>query len=172
VADVCSYSGGFSVAALRTGAARAVAVDSSASAVVVAVGNADRNGVAERCERVRASACEWLAVQRDAGRRFGVVVLDPPRFARSRRGVSSALQAYHRLNGLALGCLEPGGVLVTFSCSGRVSEQDFQGAVSRAAADSGRPVRIVERLAQAPDHPVSATCPQGAYLKGFVCLVE
>jgi 23S rRNA (cytosine1962-C5)-methyltransferase len=172
VADVCSYSGGFSVATLRAGAARSVAVDSSASALELAAANAERNGVGDRVECVRANAFEWLEEQRAAGRRFGVVVLDPPRFARSRRGIKSALQAYHRLNALALACLEPGGVLATFSCSGRVSEADFQGALSRAAADVGRPVRIVERLAQAPDHPVSATCPQGAYLKGFVCLVE
>lgn len=172
VADVCSYSGGFSVATLRAGAARSVAVDSSASALEVAAANAMRNLVEDRVDRVRANAFEWLEEQGASGRRFGMVVLDPPRFARSRRGVNAALQAYRRLNALALLCLEPGGVLATFSCSGRVSEQDFQGAVSRAAADSGRAVRIVERLAQAPDHPVSATSPQGAYLKGFVCLVE
>ncbi len=171
VADVCAYTGGFSVATLRAGAAHAVAVDSSASALELAAANAVLNGVDERFDRARANAFEWLAERGAAGRRYGLVVLDPPRFARSRRGVRSALQAYHRLNALALACLEPGGVLATFSCSGRVSEEDFRGALGRAAADSGRPVRIVERLGQAPDHPVAATCPQSTYLKGFLCLV-
>ena len=101
-----------------------------------------------------------------------MIVLDPPRFARSQRGVPSALRAYERLNALALDCLGEGGVLCTFSCSGRVSETDFQGAVARAALTSGRNVRVLERLSQAPDHPVATNCPQSAYLKGFVCWVD
>lgn len=172
VADVCSYSGGFSVAVACARAEAVTAVDASAPALELARANADRNGVSDRVETVRANAFDWLAEQGGGGRRFGMVVLDPPRFARSRRGVKSALQAYQTLNALALGCLEPGGVLATFSCSGRVSESDFQAAVGRAAADSGRPVRLLQRLAQAPDHPVMVTCPQSAYLKGFLCMVE
>lgn len=172
VADVCSYSGGFAIAAARAGAAAVTAVDASASALDLARANAERNGVADRVETVRANAFDWLAEQGASGRRFGMIVLDPPRFARSRRGIRSALQAYETLNRLALDCLEPGGVLATFSCSGRVTESDFQAAVGRAAAASGRPLRLLERLAQAPDHPVLATCPQSAYLKGFLSIVE
>ncbi len=171
VADVCSYSGGFSIATAAAGAARVTAVDSSASALELVRENAERNGVGALVEPVRANAFEWLGAQAEAGRTFDMVVLDPPRFARSQRGVKSALRAYERLNALALGCVAPGGVLVTFSCSGRVAEADFQGAVARAATDCGRDVRILERLSQAADHPVATTCPQSAYLKGFVCSV-
>ena len=170
VADVCSYTGAFSVAALRAGAERSVAVDASAPALELASANAQRNGVGDRLDTARANAFDWLAAQVEQGRTFGMIVLDPPRFARSRRGVPAALKAYQRLNGLALRCLEERGVLVTFSCSGRVSDADFQEAVARAATDAGRPLRIVERLAQGPDHPVSTACPESAYLKGFVCL--
>jgi 23S rRNA (cytosine1962-C5)-methyltransferase len=172
LADVCSYTGGFSVAALCAGAERSTAVDVSAPALELASANAERNGVGAGLETVRANAFEWLAAQADEGRRYDMIVLDPPRFARSRRGLPSALEGYRRLNALALACLAEGGVLVTFSCSGRVSEADFQTAVARAAAQAGRPLRILERLAQAPDHPVSAACPETAYLKGFVCLAD
>jgi 23S rRNA (cytosine1962-C5)-methyltransferase len=172
VADVCSYTAGFAVAAARAGAARCTAVDVSAAALVLARANAERNDVADRVDVARADAFAWLAAQREAGCTFGMIVLDPPRFARTRRGVPEALKAYQRLNSLALGCLDEGGVLVTFSCSGRVSEADFQDAVARAAGSSGRRVRILERLTQAPDHPVSTACPESAYLKGFVLVAE
>jgi 23S rRNA (cytosine1962-C5)-methyltransferase len=169
VADVCSYSGGFSVATALAGASSVTAVDVSAPALELARANADLNGVGDRVETVRAKAFDWLADQAAQGRAFGMVVLDPPRFARSRRGIPSALQAYERLNRLAFDCLEPGGVLMTFSCSGRVPEADFTAAVGRGAAAAGREIRILKRLTQAPDHPVSTTCPEGAYLKGLVC---
>jgi 23S rRNA (cytosine1962-C5)-methyltransferase len=172
LADVCSYTGAFSVAALRAGASGSVAVDVSAPALELASANAERNGVGVRLETVRANAFEWLEARAAEGRPLGMIVLDPPRFARSRRGVPAALKAYQRLNTLALACLAEGGILVTFSCSGRVSEWDFQGAVARAATDAGRSLRILERLAQAPDHPVASACPESAYLKGFVCMAE
>jgi 23S rRNA (cytosine1962-C5)-methyltransferase len=172
VADVCAYTGGFSVAAAIAGATSVAAVDASASALELARRNAELNEVAGRVESMRGDAFGWLREQADAGRSFGMIVLDPPRFARSRAGIRSALQGYERLNSLALECLAPGGVLATFSCSGRVSGEEFQDAVARAVAKSGRPLRIVERLAQAPDHPVSTACPQGAYLKGLLCVAE
>jgi 23S rRNA (cytosine1962-C5)-methyltransferase len=172
VADVFCYSGGFSVAAARAGARSVTAVDVSAPALELARANAELNGVADRVETVRAKAFDWLDERTGGGERFDMIVLDPPRFARSRRGVRSALQAYERLNRLAVECLEPGGILVTFSCSGRVSEADFTAAVSRGAMATGRPVRILERLSQTADHPVSVTCPESAYLKGLVCCVE
>jgi 23S rRNA (cytosine1962-C5)-methyltransferase len=172
VADVCSYSGGFSVAAARAGAHSVTAVDMSAPALELARANAVLNDVSACVETVRAKAFDWLSERAAAGQAFGMVVLDPPRFARSKRGIPSALQAYERLNRLAFDCLEPGGVLVTFSCSGRVSEADFAQAVGRGAAARGRDVRILERLTQATDHPVSTRCPEGAYLKGLVCLAS
>ena len=172
VADVCSYSGGFSVATAVAGAERVTAVDVSAGALELARANAQLNGVGERVETVRSNAFEWLEAQGAEGHAYGLIVVDPPRFARTRRGIPSALQAYERLNRLAVQALEPGGILVTFSCSGRVAEADFVGAVCRGAAATGRPVRILERLTQAADHPVAVTCPESAYLKGLVCVAE
>ncbi len=171
VADVFCYSGGFAVATAAHGAAHVTAVDSSAPALALAAANAERNGVADRVEASRADAFGWLEAQGREGRRYGMVVLDPPRFARTTRGVRSALQAYERLNGLALDVLEPDGILVTCSCSGRVSADAFIGAVGRASAARGRPVQLLEVRGQAPDHPVAATCPESAYLKCLICRI-
>jgi 23S rRNA (cytosine1962-C5)-methyltransferase len=170
--DVFSYTGGFAVAAARAGASEVTAIDTSAPALELAARNAELNGVTDRVHVARADAFTWLGEQADAGNRFDLVIVDPPRFARSRKGLKSALQGYQRLNRLALGCIAEGGLLATFSCSGRVAADEFQEAVSYAASDAGRSVRILERLTQAPDHPVSTRCPQTAYLKGFLCAVE
>ena len=168
VADVCCYTGGFAVAMAHAGASHVVGVDGSEPALALARTNAEANGVGQVTEFQRSDAFKWLEAQGAEGTRYGLIVLDPPRFARTRKGVPQALQAYERLNGLALACLEDDGILVTCSCSGRVSLDDFSGAVGRAAARSGRPVQILETGGQAPDHPVSATCLESAYLK---CLV-
>ena len=143
---MCAYTGGFSVSATAGGATRAIAVDASAGALDLAGKNAELNGVGDEVERVRGDAFGWLGEQRDAGRAFDMIVLDPPRFARSRKGLRSALQGYERLNRLAIECMVEGGVLVTFSCSGRVTAEEFQDAVARAATPTGRTVRILERL--------------------------
>jgi len=170
VADVCCYTGGFSLAIASEGA-RVVGVDTSKAALSLARHNAQRNELSGRATFVREDAFAWLGGEADAGRRYGMVILDPPRFARSRKGVRQALRAYERLNSLALRCLEPGGILVTCSCSGRVTASDFAGAVGRGAVATKRTVRFLERNGQAPDHPVSATCPESAYLKCLICHV-
>ena len=171
VADMFSYSGGFAVATATHGAERVTAVDTSAPSLALAADNAARNGVAERVGTVRADAFGWLEAQAREGRAYGMVVLDPPRFARTTRGVRSALQAYERLNAVALDALEPDGILVTCSCSGRVSADAFIGAVGRASAARGRAVQLLEVRGQAVDHPVAATCPESAYLKCLICRV-
>lgn len=172
VADVCCYTGAFGLAALAAGAERVVGVDVSSSALELATVNARANGLDARHSVVRSDAFRWLGEQAEAGARYDMLVLDPPRFARSKRGVPEALRAYRSLNASALRCLAPRGVLVTCSCSGRVSAADFQGSVARAAADVGRHLRVVERLGQPPDHPVAASCPESEYLKCLVCLVD
>jgi 23S rRNA (cytosine1962-C5)-methyltransferase len=172
VADVCTYTGGFAITAARGGATAVSAIDTSATALELAGRNAELNGVTERLEVTRADAFNWLDAQKEAGRAFDMIVVDPPRFARSLRGFEAALHGYLRLNRVALGCVSEGGILATFSCSGRVSVDEFLEAVRRAAEDAGRRVRILERLTQAPDHPVSTTCPQSAYLKGLLCAVD
>ena len=168
VADVCCYTGGFAVALAAAGASRVTGVDASEPALTLARANAEANGVGDTSEFQRGDAFKWLEARAAEGQRFGMIVLDPPRFARSRKGVRQALQAYERLNGLALACLDAEGILVTCSCSGRVSLDEFSGAVGRAAARAGRAVQILETRGQAPDHPVAATCLESAYLK---CLI-
>jgi 23S rRNA (cytosine1962-C5)-methyltransferase len=168
VADVCCYTGGFAVTLASAGAAHVMGVDGSESALALARENAQANGVTDVTDFQRADAFKWLEAQGAEGRRYGMIVLDPPRFARTRKGVRQALQAYERLNGLALACLERDGILLTCSCSGRVTADEFSGAVGRAAARAGRAVQILESRGQAPDHPVSATCLESAYLK---CLI-
>ena len=157
--------------AVASEATRVVGVDTSKTALSLARHNAEMNGLSDRSTFVREDAFVWLEGEADAGRRYGMVILDPPRFARSRKGVRQALRAYERLNTLALRCLEPCGILVTCSCSGRVTASDFAGAVGRGAIAAQRTVRFLERHGQAPDHPVSATCPESAYLKCLICHV-
>lgn len=171
VADVCCYTGGFAVALASAGATSVTGVDASGPALELAASNADRNGVADATTWVRADAFKWLAAEAEAGRRYGMVVLDPPRFARSRKGVRQALGAYERLNRAALACLEPDGILVTCSCSGRVTPEEFAGAVGRAGAAGRRSIQILEACGQAADHPVAATCLESSYLKCLICRV-
>lgn len=109
---------------------------------------------------------------RDQGRTFDVVVLDPPKFAFSKRQLMAATRGYKDINMLGMQLLRRGGVLATFSCSGLVSEDLFQKIVFGASVDVQREVRILERLSQGSDHPVLLTFPEGAYLKGFLCRVE
>ncbi len=172
VADVCCYTGGFALHCAAGGARRVVGVDASERALALARENAAANGIHTGLQWVRGDAFHWLDEQAARGARYGMVVLDPPRFARSTRGVPQALRGYRRLNEAALRVLEPGGILATFSCSGRVDPEAFRRVVGRAAAAVGRHLRIVERLGQPPDHPVSATCPETLYLKGLICVAE
>jgi 23S rRNA (cytosine1962-C5)-methyltransferase len=105
------------------------------------------------------------------GRRFGGIVLDPPKFARNRQGVDEALRAYHHLNRLAVELLEPDGVLVTCSCSGHVTREDFLHMLAEVAQRTGRDIQVLEQRGAAPDHPVAATCLESEYLKCFLCRV-
>lgn len=165
VLDMFCYSGGFAVAAAVAGGARSVlAVDSSAKAATLAKANADLNGAANVTVET-ADAFEKLDALRAAGERFGMVVLDPPKFARSRAALDDALRAYHRINRVALDMLEPGGILVTCSCSGSVSREDFLQMLGGVAQRARRPLQILECRGAAPDHPVSASCLEGEYLK-------
>jgi 23S rRNA (cytosine1962-C5)-methyltransferase len=166
--DLFCYTGGFSVAAGRGGAADLTGVDSSGSALALAAGNLERNGV-RAGELVDADVFTHLRRLRDAARRYDLIVLDPPRLASGAAQLTRATRAYKDLNLLALKLLTPGGLLVTFSCSGLVSADLFQKIVFGAALDARRDVQIIGRLAQASDHPVLLTFPEASYLKGLVC---
>jgi 23S rRNA (cytosine1962-C5)-methyltransferase len=172
VLDMFCYSGGFAMAAAAFGGAREVlGVDTSQRAVTLAWANAERNGLSNvrfQC----GDGFQTLDSLHKAGERFGGVVLDPPKFARSRTAVDEALRAYHWLNRLAVTLLVPGGILVTCSCSGHVSREDFLFMLMGVAQQTRRDIQVLEQRGAAADHPVAVTCLEGEYLKCFVCRIE
>lgn len=173
VADVCCYTGGFTLPLLRGGAASVTGVDMSAPALDLARANLALNGLDDgRTGFVQADAFRWLEGAREEAERYGMVVLDPPRMARSERGLKGALRGYLRLNQAAVGCLEPGGILVTCSCTGRVSRERFVAVLGEVERATGRRIRILELHGQPADHPVAPTCPETAYLKCIIAAVE
>lgn len=172
VLDCFTYTGGFSVAALRGGAAGVLAVDSSAPALEMATANVRLNQVDDGRWRTQpGDAFEELRRMRDARRRYDLIILDPPRFAATSAHASRAARAYKDINLLGFKLLRPGGRLVTFSCSGGVSPELFQKIVAGAALDAGVEVSVQAWLGQPADHPVGLHFPEGRYLKGLVCRV-
>ncbi len=172
VLDLFCYTGGFGLAALKLGQAEQVlAVDSSEPALTVARQNAELNDLANRIQFEPAVALTKLQQLGENGERFDGIILDPPKMARTRGGRERALKGYAHLNRAALDVLQPGGILVTCSCSGLVSRSDFEQVLAHVAADSKRRIQILESRGQAADHPVSAQCLESAYLKCFICRV-
>ncbi len=171
VLDMFCYSGGFALSASALGGARDVlGVDASRRAVALAEANARINGLTN--VRFEAGDCfQKMELLRSAGEKFGGLVLDPPKFAHSRRSLDDALRAYHHLNRLGVELLEPGGILVTCSCSGHVTREDFFDMLLGVAQQTGRELQILEQRGAAPDHPIAATCPESEYLKCFICRV-
>jgi 23S rRNA (cytosine1962-C5)-methyltransferase len=165
------YSGAFSVAAGAAGASHVVSVDSSGPALAQAEHHLVDNGLPVG-DLVEADCFAYLRQLRDAGERFDLIVLDPPKLANNERHVPKASRAYKDLNWLAMRLLTPGGVLATFSCSGAISADLFQKILFSAALDAGRDVEIARPLFQAPDHPVPLTFPEAWYLKGFVLVAR
>jgi 23S rRNA (cytosine1962-C5)-methyltransferase len=172
VLDAFSYVGGFGGYAAAGGAKAVTLVDGSAPALEMARRNIELGGFEDvAVDYVEGNVFSILRGYRAQERRFDVVVLDPPKFARSGREVERASRAYKDVNLLAFQLLRPGGVLFTFSCSGAVSADLFQKIVFGAALDAGRDAQVVGHLAQGADHPVALTFPEGAYLKGLICRV-
>jgi 23S rRNA (cytosine1962-C5)-methyltransferase len=172
VLDAFSYTGGFAIACLRGGAKRATLVDSSAEALGLAERETAANGVGERCRYVMGNVFDELRVMRDAGTRFDLVVVDPPKFVHSADQIAAGSRGYKDINMLGLALVRPGGVLATFSCSGHVDALLFQKIVAGAAVDAGRTAQIMERLSQPPDHPVATEFPEADYLKGLILRVH
>lgn len=173
VADVCCYTGGFTLPLLRAGATSIVGVDVSGPALEGARENLVLNGLNDdRSRFVKADAFEWLETSHEGGDRYEMVVLDPPRMARSERGLKGALRGYLRLNEAAVRCLEPGGILVTCSCTGRISRDRFLGLLGEVERRTTRRIRVIEQHGQPADHPVAPTCLETAYLKCLIAVVE
>ncbi len=168
VLDLFCFTGGFSLTAVRSGAAGALGIDSSSNAIARAREHAAINGLAG-AQFEEGDVFEVLERLHTEGKRFGVVICDPPKFARQAGDVERALKGYLKLNIAALQVLEPGGVLVTCSCSGLVGRELFADVIASAAEQSGRPIQILEQRGQAPDHPISASCLETEYLKCVIC---
>jgi 23S rRNA (cytosine1962-C5)-methyltransferase len=165
--DCFTSTGGFAIHMARN-AQSVEGVDSSATALATASRNAEANGIANIRFR-EADVFEFLA---GAKGRYNMIVLDPPAFAKARSQVDAAITAYKEINLRALRMLEPGGILVTCSCSHHVGETDLMGAIAQASLDAKRTVRVLERRMQAQDHPVLLTVPETLYLKCLILLME
>ena len=170
VLDCFCYTGGFSVNALRGGAASVLAVDSSSDALQMAAENVRRNELPiEHFIGLDGDVFQVLRKFRDERRSFDMIILDPPKFAPTASQVEKAARGYKDINLLAFKLLRPEGILATFSCSGGVDVDLFQKIVASAALDAGVDGQIMMQLSQAPDHPVALNFPEGAYLKGLIC---
>jgi len=170
VLDCFCYAGGFSVYALKAGAQEVTSVDASRTAIALTDTNIALNFGEEAKQTSHvADAFDFL---KDNQNQYDLMVVDPPAFAKHREAKHQAVMGYKRLNALAIAGIKPGGMIFTFSCSQVVDKSLFHGAITAAAIEVGRNVRIVQHLSQPPDHPVSIYHPEGEYLKGMVLFVE
>jgi 23S rRNA (cytosine1962-C5)-methyltransferase len=172
VLDCFSYSGGFSLNSLKHGASHVTSVDSSALALETLQQNIGLNGFAAESNTViQSDVNKQLRVFKEEGKKFDIIVLDPPKYAPSRSALDRAARAYKDLNRLGMGLLESGGLLATFSCSGAVDIETFKQIIAWAALDAGKEVQIVKQFSQPEDHPVRISFPEGEYLKGLLIRV-
>ncbi len=170
VLDVFSYVGAWGVRAARGGASEVTCVDSSATALELAVRNGELNGF--KLSARKGDAFDVLEALVKEKARFDVVIVDPPAFAKRRKDLPKALAAYKRLNQLAMQLLAKEGILVSCSCSYHVSAEDLQDAIAKAARATDKHVQILELGGQAPDHPVHPAIPETRYLKAYFCRVS
>jgi 23S rRNA (cytosine1962-C5)-methyltransferase len=167
-----AFTGGFSAFALAGGADSVLSIDSSEEALQLARENIELNGLpTERCEWIAGDMFTELRALRDRGRQFDLVILDPPKFAPTAAQAMQAARGYKDINLFGFKLLKPGGLLMTFSCSGGVDMNFFQKIVADAALDAGVSAQLLYRLGQAPDHPTHLAFPEGTYLKGLVVQV-
>ena len=171
VLDCFCYTGGFSVYALASGAKSVLSVDASAAALALCRENVALNALpSDRHTLLEGDVFQLLRKFRDEARSFDLIILDPPKFAPTVAQAEKAARGYKDINLLAFKLLRPGGILMTFSCSGGIDAGLFQKILASAALDAGVEAQIVEHMSQAPDHPVALNFPEGAYLKGLICL--
>ena len=168
VLDLCCHTGGFSVHAAIYGAQSVVAVDASADALEMLMENARRNGVDEVITTRKADVFDLVKEESDAGKQYGLVICDPPAFAKSRKALDGAYRGYKELNMRCMKLTEPGGILATFSCSQFMTSPLLLQMLREAAADVGREVQLLEALIQSRDHPATLASETSAYLKGYI----
>lgn len=168
VLDLCCCTGGFSIHAALYGAKSVEAVDVSEEALALVRRNAALNGVEQVLTTTQANVFDLARAYADEGRQYGLIICDPPAFAKSRRAVDGAYRGYKELNLRCMKLAEPGGVLVTCSCSQFMTPELFFRMLREAAFDAGRDVRLLETLIQSRDHPASLLAEQALYLKGYI----
>lgn len=172
VLNCFSYTGAFAVSALMGGCAQVISVDTSQAALDIARQNVELNKLdLNKAEFVRDDVFQLLRNYRAQGEKFDLIIMDPPKFVENKNQLASACRGYKDINMLALQLLNPGGILLSFSCSGLMPTDLFQKILADAAVDAGRDVQFIEQFRQAADHLVIATYPEGLYLKGFACRV-
>lgn len=172
VLDCFSYSGGFSLNAFKQGAKEVTSVDSSALAIETLKQNIELNKFsAKNHVAIQSDVNKQLRIFKEEGKKFDIVVLDPPKYAPSRSALDRAARAYKDLNRLGLLLLESGGLLATFSCSGAVDIETFKQIIAWAALDAGKEVQVIRQFSQPEDHPVRLSFPEGEYLKGLLVRV-
>jgi 23S rRNA (cytosine1962-C5)-methyltransferase len=172
VLDLYAYAGGFAIAAAAAGARSVLAVDSSTPALDLARKAAGRNNVAPTCEFRKQDSFDALESLAAQSRRFGVVIADPPPFARSKKDVPAALKGYRKLARLAAGRVAPGGFLFLASCSHNVTAEAFGLEVAGGIARAGRSGRVIRAAGAGPDHPVHPLLPETAYLKSLTLQLD
>jgi 23S rRNA (cytosine1962-C5)-methyltransferase len=170
VLDCFCYTGGFGLHAAKGGAKSITAVDISESALQLARRNAELNGLTD-IRFHKADVFDYLTELLESDRKFGGIVLDPPKFARNREAVPDALRGYRILMQQALRLLENDGILMMCCCSGLITSQDIEEVLAQVAVDGNCQVQILERRGQDVDHPISVTCPETGYLKCLICRV-
>lgn len=171
--DCFCYSGGFTLNALKQGASQAISLDSSALAIETLNHNIKLNKFGKKAHQsIQSDVNKQLRKFREEGAKFDIIVLDPPKYAPSRSALDKAARAYKDLNRLAMGILNDGGLLATFSCSGAVDIALFKQILAWAALDAGKEVQFIHQFSQPADHPVRASFPEGEYLKGLLCRVS
>lgn len=172
VLDCFCYTGGFTLNSLKQGAASVVSVDSSALAIETLNQNITLNKLdAAKHSAIKSDVNNQLRKFRDEGKKFDIIVLDPPKYAPSRSSLDRASRAYKDLNRLGMLLLNPGGLLATWSCSGAMDMETFKQVLAWAALDAGKQVQFINQFCQPEDHPVRSSFPEGEYLKGLLCRV-
>ncbi len=167
-----SYTGAFAVCALIGGCKHVINIDTSQAALNIAQKNIELNQLdISKTEFIRDDVFGLLRKYRSSGEEFDMIIMDPPKLAENKGQLPKACRGYKDINMLALQLLRPGGILLSFSCSGLMSVDLFQKILADAALDAGRDIQFIEQFHQAADHPVIATHPEGLYLKGFACRV-